>query len=129
MKRILSFLLLTAAILFFNPDKSLAQCGLSGSSYYCQAVSPTSGSSSSWFDVWIAESNGYTISVYLEVYEAGNPGFNPNAFADVAFGDFYWSQHIYGGNYSDSFIAAGSGETLELSAFASGGEAQIQAAW
>ncbi len=129
MKKIISFCFLTVVVLLCKSNKATAQCGLSGSSYYCQAISPTAGSSSSWFDVWTAESNGYTISVYMEVYEGGNPGFNPNAFADVAFGDFYWSQHIYGGNYSDSFIAAGSGETLELYAYASGGEAYIQAAW
>jgi hypothetical protein len=129
MRKMIGFYLLTVLMLLCNSITATAQCGLSGSSYYCQAVSPTAGSSSSWFDVWAAESNGYTISVYLEVYEGGDPFFNPNAFADIVLGNFYWSEHIYGGNFSDSFIAAGSGETLELYTYASGGEAHIQAAW
>jgi hypothetical protein len=129
MKKIMCFCFLTVFVLLFNSNTATAQCGQSGNTYYCQSISPSVGNDESWFDVWEG-GNGYVITVYLEVYEENNPHFDGMAFADVAFEGFYWSQHIYGGNFQDSFIAAASEDgTLELSTYANGGEARIQATW
>jgi hypothetical protein len=126
MKKILSFLLLTAAILFVSPNKSLAQCVDNGGTFYCNSYSDN-GSIKTENATWATDATVFWVTVSLRA----NHPTEGYAYAEVTTPNGYWVYMItQQDTYQDDFSLPGTtGGYLMLYASSRYGWADVAASW
>jgi hypothetical protein len=128
MKKLICFSVLAVTLILLSNHKATAQCGQTGSSYYCSAYSFYGQDRITEYAQWASNSSGFTISVTLQIYDETDP--YRDAFASVLFGGYGWSRGINEGYYEDSFYASGSqSENISLFTTVKAGSAIIVAEW
>lgn len=126
MKKILSFLLLTAAILFFNPNRSLAQCNENGGSFGCYSHSSNSYITTETA-TWATDATLFWFNVYLRA-DHPTEGY---AYAEVTTPNGYWMYMITQREiFQEDFTLPGTiGGYLMLYASSRYGWADVAASW